>query len=464
MCTVGHRVPELIRLRAQECTDVMQERPNVKQELHELTQSVRLSERKYRLTEGLIAESEQQCELLQREIGALNAKLKFDANKDGLTREQAREIDTGIGRLEIEFAQTVKKTMSRRQELIDITAGLDRMMQLKRTREDRLKEIDRFLNFQRQYLAPAAAAGISIREASKLSKIINARFVAEEHVHSKMGKRQALEAVHETTLLTPAQKLRRRAQNLKHAGLGQLDPVESRWIAYDRVRCPEEWELYSSGESEEEEEEEEMEEEEEEDHHHHHHKKKKKKKSAAAAAPKLKKPEVPWTRQDLIRIMTSGKTDTLPPQEAKLKKMMTKFHDRRANDRPPDLGQETRLAFKNGGKAAARLTEEQMEFLLYDRVLHPAWYAAKKEIDPFAGVDGNVAGGDGLVKRKGGYQKGMAAMKKALQDADAQGNVAKRGDKKGATKNPVSLFIFFEFSPYIEAVKIQTLFFLDSIL
>jgi hypothetical protein len=63
----------------------MKERPQVKQELHELTQSVRLSERKYRLVEGLIADSEAQCESLQREIGSLNAKLKFDANKDGVS-------------------------------------------------------------------------------------------------------------------------------------------------------------------------------------------------------------------------------------------------------------------------------------------------------------------------------------------------------------------------------------------
>ena len=259
MCSVGHTVESCIQLRELECTTKMSERPRVKQELFELTQSVRLSERKYRLVEGLIAESEQSCEHLQRQIGALNAKLKYDANKDGLTREQAREIDTGIGRLEIDFAGEVKKTMSRRQELRDITQGLDRMMELKRKREDRLVEIDRFLEFQRKYLAPAAAAGISIKEASALSKRINARFVAEEHMHAKMGKRAALEAVHQTTLLTPAQKLRRRAMNLPHAGLGMLDSEESRWIAYDRVRCPEEWELYSSAESEEEEEEEEYE-------------------------------------------------------------------------------------------------------------------------------------------------------------------------------------------------------------
>ena len=36
---------------------------------------------------------------------------------------------------------------------------------------------------------------------------------------------------------------------MPHAGLGRLDPEESRWIAFDRVRCPHEWELYSSEES-----------------------------------------------------------------------------------------------------------------------------------------------------------------------------------------------------------------------
>jgi hypothetical protein len=62
--------------------------------------------------------------------------------------------------LEIEFAGTVKKTMSRRQELKDITTGLDRMMALKRAREDRLVFIDTFLDFQRQYLV-SGGGGVS---------------------------------------------------------------------------------------------------------------------------------------------------------------------------------------------------------------------------------------------------------------------------------------------------------------
>jgi hypothetical protein len=416
MARTARAVPETVEVRMKECETKMRERPRIKQELYELTQSVRLSERKYRLVEGLIAESEQTCEDLQRQIGALNAKLKYDANKDGLTREQAREIDTGIGRLEIEFAATVKKTMSRRQELKDITEGLDRMMELKREREDNMVAIDRFLEFQRTHLASAAAAGVGIAQAAKYAKRINARFVADEHVTSKMGRRQAFEAVKQTTLLTPAQKLRRKAMNMKHAGLGVLDVVQSKWVAYDRVRCPEEWTLYSSGE--------ESEDEDEEDDEGASPNSRRRRK-----APAPQRIEVPWTRQDLVRIMEADK-ESLPVQEAKIQKMMKKFHDRRASDQPHDMGFETREQMKKGGKHAKKLTPEQLEFLLYDKVLHPAWYKEAKVENRWAGVDGVIGDGDGLTRRKGGYQKGLAAMKRAILDAEKKGNL--QGKKGGA--------------------------------
>ena len=96
------------------------------------------------------------------------------------------------------------------------------------------------------------------------------------------------------------------------------------------------------------------------------------------------------------------------------------------DDIPPDLGQEARIALKLGGKEAAKLTAEQREFLLYDRVLHPAWYEKVKETDKWGGVDGVIAGGDGLVKRKGGYQKGMAALKQTIKQAESKGNIGER--------------------------------------
>ena len=95
---------------------------------------------------------------------------------------------------------------------------------------------------------------------------------------------------------------------MPHAGLGRLDPEESRWIAFDRVRCPHEWELYSSEESgndeDDEDQYEDVPEHDEEDGSRYvgqkkHSSTKKKKRSSK---PKLHKPEVPWTKQDLERV------------------------------------------------------------------------------------------------------------------------------------------------------------------
>ena len=155
------------------------------------------------------------------------------------------------------FSEAAKKTMSRRQELKDIMDGLNRMGELQREREDELKAIEKFLLHQRKYLPKATAVAIDFSTAASYARAIHARFVADELIEV-LGKQRlaVMEAQAVSHLLTPAQKLRRRAQSMPHAGYGKLSIQESVWVAYDRVRCPEEWEEYSSGEEEDEEDEE----------------------------------------------------------------------------------------------------------------------------------------------------------------------------------------------------------------
>ena len=64
-----------------------------------------------------------------------------------------------------------------------------------------------------------------------------------------MGERAKLEVAALSHMLTPAQKLRRKAQSFPKAGFGKITEEEYRWVAYDRVYNPFEWEEYSSGES-----------------------------------------------------------------------------------------------------------------------------------------------------------------------------------------------------------------------
>ena len=77
-----------------------------------------------------------------------------------------------------------------------------------------------------------------------------------------MGGRAKLEVADLSHMLTPAQKLRRKAQHYPTAVFGKITEEEYRWVAYDRVYNPFDWEEYSSGESETEEEDEEDEDEE----------------------------------------------------------------------------------------------------------------------------------------------------------------------------------------------------------
>ena len=84
------------------------------------------------------------------------------------------------------------------------------MAELKRDREDELKAIDEFLAFQRRYLPKATASAI-ISVAAEFANKINARFVAQDHLHSAMGEGE-LEVTALSHMLTPAQKLRRKAR------------------------------------------------------------------------------------------------------------------------------------------------------------------------------------------------------------------------------------------------------------
>ena len=137
--------------------------------------------------------------------------------------------------------------MTRKQELRDIMDGLVRMAELKRDREDELKAIDEFLRFNVD-IAKATASAIGISVVTEFANKINARFVAQDHLHSAMGERAKLEVAALSHMLTPAQKLRKKHKAFLKL-VWKITEEEYRWVAYDRVYNPFEWEEYSSGES-----------------------------------------------------------------------------------------------------------------------------------------------------------------------------------------------------------------------
>ena len=396
----AYTAKEACEARLAEALAKSNRRPQTQQELYDLLMSIRLSERKYKLVEGLIADAEEECEKIQGQIDTLNKSLEFDENNDGLTEDEVKEIDMAIGRKELEFSGAVKKAMTRKQELRDIMDGLVRMAELKRDREDELKVIDEFLGFQRRYLPKGTASAISLSAAAEFAGKINARFVPSDHLHANMGGRAKLEVAALSHMLTPAQKLRRKAQHYPKAGFGKITEEEYRWVAYDRVYNPFDWEEYSSGESETEEEDEEDEDEEksgdesiDSDESQLQRMKNGKKNSKGKKKERKKRFVADVSRDDILRIMKAS-VDDLTVKEAKIRKLINKYHDRSLANIGPDHGQDIRDKVFKGGKHAKRLTSEEKEFLVYDHVLHPTWYPSVYKADKWAGVDSIVGTGD----------------------------------------------------------------------
>ena len=62
----AYTAKEACEARLAESTSKSNRRPQTQQELYDLLMSIRLSERKYKLVEGLIADAEEECEKIQR--------------------------------------------------------------------------------------------------------------------------------------------------------------------------------------------------------------------------------------------------------------------------------------------------------------------------------------------------------------------------------------------------------------
>ena len=69
-----------------------------------------------------------------------------------------------------------------------------------------------------------------------------------------------------------------------------------------------------------------------------------------------------YSRGELEQIMES-KDERLTKRDLKVKKLILKFHDRRPENLPPDIGMEARK------KKPQDRTDEEQEFVVFDRIL-----------------------------------------------------------------------------------------------
>eukprot|EP00947_MAST-08B_sp_MAST-8B-sp1_P000929 g929.t1 len=361
----GHAIDTLnqtIEKRCAECVDIDNARPQLSQNITDLTASRRLGERKFRLVEGLVLEAEQMAADLQGRVDELNTKLQKDL---GLTEQQERETEEAIGQAEIEFSGKVRLILLRRQEQADVMNGLLRMTELTRKMQQHNTQMIARLRLLRQHVPRVAERVLGEQAATACAQRIGSSWMSRS---SRYGAGPAVASL----LMTPAQKLRQQAH--MPGARQHLSEMEQRWLAYDRVLHPEEYFEFSSDDESDEEDGEDprdfddsSEEDSDSDAGTGRHERRR-----SPRPPRPKKPAkpaiaVPYDREELEEIM--GKTEAaLCNDDVKIRKLLNRFHDRRPQDNAPDFGDRARKRLPEDR------TADDWEFLRLDRILHPEWY------------------------------------------------------------------------------------------
>ena len=269
-----------------------------------------------------------------------------------------------VALLEVENMSTVKKVKSREHELVDIQEGVDRMMVLKRAREIEFRALERFLRDLRISIPKATEAVMgSKKEKSDDEKEASGKrrkkrknrlkFAAKSLLDRARGRKSgsgseaavkseeekkgsdmafwASAAISATVpyIITPAEKIRRKP-------VLDLTRDERQWRQLDRILYPEKYDERDSVGSE--------------------------------IVP------IDLTQRDLERLLWVPIMD-LTREEKKMRRLMLRFHDRL--DLPADEieavseGKAVDIGHQVREKPKAELTEEEQEWLDYDKVLHP---------------------------------------------------------------------------------------------
>lgn len=300
------------------------------------------------------------------------------------------------------------------------------MAELKRERVIELDTINAYADKMRKEIPIAAVAIMGKIKASSIARSIGAR-ISGGNVDRKKAKHGT------STLLTPAQRLRKKAEAVRRKDIG-ADPLsidEQQWLSFDKKLHPEEYDsddldfdhTANGGSSDEEQEDNEDEEssddsldessqarmDEKASGHGRKLRKRRRariianeskvekqmrrtkgkgnsegrvKRKKASAKRKLKmivggRKKVKrrghknsqnhvaaddYTQGELEQIMES-KDAHLTKRDLKVKKLIAKFHDRRPENLPPDIGMIARK------KKPKERTDEEQEFVVFDRIL-----------------------------------------------------------------------------------------------
>ena len=374
--------------------------PNVLHELDDLSESLRLAERKLLVCQKMIDEAQSEMDRSQSQMAVVSHKLEIDDEEMTLLEDERRELERELAILEVEYTQWANLYASRNQEHEDIKEGIKLIFEFQRTRQNEKKKLKAELDQARHDYPACIAALRGIVEATNVATTLNTivQGASSAWAASFSGTTNKNAG---PSLVTPADDVRRR---VKREGFDAMTVEEQQWCLLDQAMCPHKYEW--------------LKEKEEED---------AQSRLAMGKMPKVKKytPAVEAFKLPKSEIVSIMKTpfSMMSRKEIIVRKLMTKYHDDasilKRSFAAAAFGFDPHRAERTRAKMPKTYSMEEREWATVDRILHPEVWKFYVNHDKNTGSDRKAkeSVNQGAEAAKGsGMNKGLEEEKKEVKD------------------------------------------------
>ena len=230
-CRYAQSALPIIDKMVDEAKEMQSRLPICLKELSELSDSIRLAERKLILCSKMISEAELETQRCRKNIQLLNEKLERDDQTMEMLEDQRKEVLRELNILEVEFAQWAKVFGSRSQEKEDVKEGIDLMYKFQRERQHEKEELKKKLTYARNHLPSCMNILRSLSEAANVAACLNTSVVGP----MKKDTASSVSGGQLPKLLTPAEIVRKQ---FRAEGWTSLSLEEQQWSMLDQALHP----------------------------------------------------------------------------------------------------------------------------------------------------------------------------------------------------------------------------------
>jgi hypothetical protein len=386
-------------------------------ELEDLSESLRIAERKLVVCHKMIIEAETESQRTFKIVKAIKQKIEQDDEEMTMFEEERAELQRELSITEIEYAQWATVSASRVREKEDIKEGIKMMHNFQRERSQEKIKLKEDLEAARRDLPAAIAVIRSYFEAANIAASLNTIVQGPAAAYGASATGDA----GGPKVTTPAEDVRRR---FKRDSFKNMILEEQQWLMLDMSLNHSKYEWLR-----------EQQEQEDQQRIARGKKPKVRKYSAAIEAFRYNKAEIETILITPFSLLTR--------QEMCVRKIITKFHDN------PEImkkqyaiaayGFDPHLAERTRSKNPKAYSKEEKEWESIDRKLHPEVWKYYVNSNDFKNLDLRGANAESTFgKQLGGEEATQASAAVSNIDNSQAKNLEKMGKLLGMDNSSIT--------------------------